>query len=186
MVEMKKQYSENDIEKLIEETTKHGAIYCDMYFDAHGENEKDVQAGLVEFITRLTAEKGVIYCKGQVLEAFSRPVNGTTIYSTSANVKLLCDNFNKLHDLCLRYSPVGLDIVMPRTIKLTLEEAHSLLLDASTSTTEYSRLILQRISKPEDLTKSEESFRRRAEIGKKLIESGKLKQAVGVKKEHNK
>ncbi len=178
-----KNYTENDVDKLIEETTKHGAVYCEMYFDAHGENENEVQAGLVEFISRISKEKGVIYCKGQVLEVFSRPVNEVTVYSTSAQAKILCENFNKLHDLCLRYSPVGVDIILPTTIKLSLEQAHSLLLDASTSTTEYSRMILQRISKPEDLAKSQESFKRRAEIGKKLIEKGKLKGAVGIKKE---
>lgn len=173
----KKTYTRKELEQLIEQATRHGAVYAELFFDAHGKDEGEVQSALVEFVGRLSAEKGVLYCVGEILEPYSQPVDGKTAYSTSAAVKLLAQDFNKLHDISLRYSPVGLEILGPKRIDLSLEQAHSLLLDASASSTEYSRIILQRVLKPEEYEKEEARLKFKADLGRRLLSKAKEKAA---------
>jgi hypothetical protein len=177
MAEAGKKYTQRELEELIEKTTGKGAVYVELFFDAHGKDAEEVQAALVEFVSRLTKEKGVIYCVGKIMEPYSQLVSGSTTFSTSAQVMLLAENFNKLHDVCIRYSPVGLQLLSPKRITLSLEEAHSLLLDDSANSTELSRILLQRVLKPEQYAKEEERFKRKADLGRKLLANAKEKAA---------
>src|SRR3989344_7683063 len=137
-------YSERDLKNLIEETTRHGAVHAMMYFDAHGKDADAVKGSLVEFVSVLTGEKGVLYCKGEVLEPFKRalptadenakPEEG---YSTSAQVEVLTESFNKMLDICLRFGPVGIEVLDPQEVKLSLEDIHTVLLDASQHAQDY-------------------------------------------------
>ncbi len=171
--EKAKTYTEKELEQLIRETTKYGAVHVHLFFDAHGKDREAVQASLVEFLSRLTKEKGILYCKGEVMEPFSRELGEEEGFTTSAQVNLLAENFNVLHDICLRYTPVALEIQSPSRITLSHEEAHALLLDASTSSAQYSQYILQQALKPEEYKKLEEQMQRRTELGRQLMEGGK-------------
>lgn len=179
-----KKYAEKDLQKLIEETTRYGAVHALLYFDAHGSDEKAVQASLVDFVSRLTKEAGVLYCTGEVLPPFKRELGGDAAtaeagagegYSTSAQVTILCENFDSLLNACLRYAPVGAEILSPKEIRLSLEEAQALLLDASQQAQEYVAFILKRVLRGEELKKFEEQLARRAEIGQSLLDKAEIK-----------
>lgn len=177
---MPEKYTEKDLERLIEETTRYGAVHAFLYFDAHGKDEESVRASLVEFVARLVNEKGVLYCTGEVLEPFKRPldvqkqeVEENYAFSTSAQVNILCESFDALLNVCMRYAPVGAEILSPHEIRLSLEEAQALLLDASQQSQEYTAFILKRVLKGEDYKKFEEQMRQRAETGKQLLEKAK-------------
>lgn len=171
---MEKQYTPQELQRLIVETTRHGAVYATLFFDAHGKSEENVKNTLIDFVDRLSKQKGVLYCVGEILPPYSREQKpgdeATKVFSTSSEVKLLAENFGVLLNVCLRYAPVGVEIVEPREIRLPLEEAHSVLLDASQSTQEYSAYILKKVLKPEDFKEMEEKLARRAELGKQLLE----------------
>jgi len=182
---MAKEYNEADLERVIAETTKHGAIHCLLYFDAHGREEEQVKNSLIEFIDRLANEKGVLYCKGEILAPYKRVTDETGIvadesaenklvsYSTSAEVTALVEDFAKLAELTMRYGPVGVEILNPPEIRLPLSEAHTLLLDISTQAQQYSAYILKNVMKPEEYAEFEEKLKRRAEIGKQLADKKK-------------
>ena len=169
-------YSEKDLKALIEETTRHGAIHAMMYFDAHGKDADAVKGSLVEFVSALTGEKGVIYCKGEVLEPFARPLpvakegeKPEEGFTTSAQVEILTDSFNKMLDVCLRYGPVGVEVLDPQEVKLSLEDVHALLLDASTHSQEYTAYIVKNVLKGDELERFRARLKDRSEMGKKLL-----------------
>jgi hypothetical protein len=175
-------YSERDLKHLIEETTRHGAIHAMLYFDAHGTDNDAVKGSLVEFVSTLTSEKGVIYCKGEVLEPFARPLpvqeegaKPKDGFTTSAKVEIVVDSFNKILDLCLRFGPVGVELLDPQQIKLSLEEAHALLLDASQHAQDYTAYMLKNVLKGDELDRHHARLKERAEIGKKLLADAEKK-----------
>lgn len=182
---MSKDYSEADLERVIRETTRHGAVFVTMYFDSHGKGEEEVKNMLIDFIGRIANEKGVLYCKGEILPPFSRPEageggatqdaegNSLVKYSTSAEVKILADSFNKLVELAMRYGPIGVEINEPQEIRLPLDEAQTLLLEASSQAQEYAAYILKKTMTASDLAEFEERLVRRADLGKQLAERQK-------------
>ncbi|HLD75402.1 MAG TPA: hypothetical protein VI874_00155, partial [Candidatus Norongarragalinales archaeon] len=95
--------SEEQLEELLEEATKHGAILSLLYFDAHGPSKEGVENSLIDFVGKLSKEKGVLYCKGEVFQALSVPdatLSPALKFSCSTQVKLLTQNFSVLLGLC--------------------------------------------------------------------------------------
>ncbi len=177
---MANNYSKEDLEKLIRETTRHGAIHATLYFDAHGKSEDLVRNSLVDFIDRLSKEKGVLYCVGEILPAYSREeppqtVGGEprTTYSTSSEINLLADSFITLIHICFRYGPVGVEIMAPGEVRLNLEDAQASLLEASNASQQFSEYVFRKVLKPEDMKNLDEELERRAELGRKIAEKGK-------------
>lgn len=170
---MEKKYSEKEVEELFEKATREkGAVLALLHFDAHGKDEETVRNSLIDFVDRMTKEKGVVYCKGEIGEVLKKSDES---YSTYAEVKVLVASFSDLLNLSLKYGPVAVEILSPSEIRLELDEAHALLLDASRSTQDYVEYIMKKVLKPEDFAKFREQLKYRAEVGKKLMEkSGKL------------
>lgn len=242
MAEQKK-YSQKELERLIEETTRYGAVYAYLHFDAHGKDEDTVKHSLVDLVDRITKEQGVLYCVGEVLEPYRRggalkpegnanageketgkvkladiesgqnaeksgetkagqeakpgengEVEGNEaskgkksgagnneggkggetgekdVYSTSAQVTILCNSFIALHQIALRYGLVGVEILSPQHIRMGISDAQSLLLNASQASQEFTAYILQKVLPPEEREKMEEKVRRRADLARQLIE----------------
>ncbi len=172
-----KTYSKEDLEKLIGETTKHGAIYATLYFDAHGKTEELVRNSLIDFIDRLSKERGVLYCVGEILPPYAREKppaedgsESAPSYSTSSEVKVLADSFATMLHVCFRYAPVGVEIISPQEVRLGLDQSHLALLDASNASQEFSEYLFRHVLKPEDIHVLDEQLVRRAELGKKLAE----------------
>lgn len=207
-----REYTQEELERLVKEATRHGAVFARLTFDAHGRDGGKVKSLLVDFIARLAAEKGAIYCVGTILPPLERPAEqsavegvaagaaegvaeggegavakvvegeqggedveaaypagGAKVFTTSAEVEVLADSFSRLLNFCLRYGPVGVEIVEPSEVRLRLDEAQSLLLDASQSVQDFSATMLKRVMKPEDFAALRKRLEERSEAGKKLL-----------------
>ncbi len=82
-----KKYTERELDELFDKATKRGAVLATLHFDSHGKDAEAVRSSLVEFVARLTKEKGVLYCKGKVEAA----VETGGLYSSCAEVTMLTD-----------------------------------------------------------------------------------------------
>ncbi|MGC9113747.1 MAG: hypothetical protein ACP5IG_01490 [Candidatus Micrarchaeia archaeon] len=164
-----KNYSEEDLAELIDKTTKVGAVLATFYFDAQGNDEKELQNSLVDFVSRITNEKGVLYCTGQI-EPVVKTSNEKTPFSTFAEVSILAKNFNVLVNLALVYGPIAVEIVKPKEVRLDAQEAQAILLDASQNSQDFVKYIMEKTLQPTDRQAFSEKLRKRAELGARLRE----------------
>ncbi len=161
-----KQYTEKDLEDLFKQASGRGAVLANLYFDAYGKTKEVVVSSLVEFVDRISKEKGVLYCKGQVAEAVEK---GDDRFSSYSDVRVLADSLSTLFNLCLRYGPVAVEIEQPTKFNLDVQAMQALLLDASQTMQDYSNYILKKVLKPQDIKILEDKIASRVEVGKKLL-----------------
>ena len=155
-----------DIDKLTKDTLNKGGVLTMLYFDLHGNTPEIVQNLGAGFIDRLLKEPGVVFALGEIDE----PLDDKGIYSTSIEVKILTTSFFALTHICALYSPFSLEILRPSEIKLSLENAHELLMHVGTTTMDYKKYIVQNLSKPEDVERYKQILQRKVELGKRLID----------------
>lgn len=169
-----KKLTEKDLEKAMEEAGKYGAVHAYLYFDAHSKDEETLQASLVDFVSRLSGFPGMLYCKGEILGAIRQGlgVDGEE-YTSSAKVDVVTDGFNTLHNACLRFAPMALEILSPASIKLNGEQAQAVLLDASRASQDYAEMMYGKLMKPEDYAKLQQSLKERVEAGKALLDKAR-------------
>ncbi len=160
-----KQYTEKDLEDLFKQAAGRGAVLAHLYFDAYGKNKEVVVSSLVEFVDRISKEKGVIYCKGQVEEAVEKGDR----FSSYSDVRVLAESLSTMFNVCLRYGPVAVEIEHPTKFSLDIQEMQGLLLDSSQIMQDYSNYILKKVLKPQDIKILEEKMADRVELGKKLL-----------------
>lgn len=158
-----------DAEKVTTQAIEKGGILCVLYFDLHGADSSKLTNLGAAFINQLLKEPGVIYAIGEV--AVPQDYNG--VMSTSVHVKVLCKSFVSLADLCSKYSPFSIDILRPENIKFGLDQAHSLLMNIATTTFEYKKYIIEKVSSPQELEKYKISVQNKILMGKKLTEGVK-------------
>jgi len=166
-----------DVEKLTRDTVKNGGVLALLYFDIHARDKEAVQQLGTGFINSVIQKEGVVFALGEIDE----PVGGEQgkNWSSSIELKVLTKDFATLANLCLAHSPFTIEILRPDEIKLQLAEAHELLGLLSATTAEYKRFILTRMAKPEDIAKMQEDLRRRAEMGKSILEEKSKKEKGG-------
>ena len=161
----------SDVDRVTEEKLAKGGVLVKLYFDMQNSERDKLQPLLVDLINeRLLKEKGVVYCFGSVEEPLEK--DGT--YITSATVTALFDSFIPLIGVAFRYSPAGIEILKP-TGSMTFKtfELQSILMDLSQISMDYSKYILEKVLKPEDIEKIKGQIENRIEIGKKMMDSGK-------------
>jgi hypothetical protein len=158
------------IEELTERAIREGGMLVNLYFDMHGSSKEVIQNSLVEMIGRMTHEPGVIYVTGVVEE----PIEVNGMQCTSAEVKLLAKNFNSLVNVSFRYAPIGLDIIKPEEVKLSIREMHDVLLNISQTAQEYTTFITEKVMNEEERIAFKKQLLNRAEVAKRLLEKGKM------------
>ena len=121
---------------------------------------------MVGFIGKLTREPGVIYAVGEI----DKPIEKEGMFSTWAEVKLLAQDFSTLVKISTQYSPIGIEILRPDEVKLTLGEAQSALLDISQTSQNFTRVIMERTLSDDERKDYAKKLGQRAELGKKLFE----------------
>jgi len=172
-MELEKKLTEKDLERAMEEAAKYGAVHALLYFDAHSKDEEALKAALVDFVSRLSGQPGVLYCKGEILEAIKQKKEeqeGDEEFTSSAKVDIVADHFNTLLNICLRFAPMAVEILSPAAIILKGDEAQAVLLDASRTAQDFADVIYSKLMKPEDYRKFQENLRARVETGKALLE----------------
>lgn len=161
--------AEKSFEELKEQTLKEGGFYCILYFDLHAQSAEAVKNLMVGFISKLTAEPGVIYAVGEI----DQPVQKENLFSTWAEVKLLARDFSSIVKICTLYSPIGVEILEPHQVRLSLAEAQSILLDISQTSLGFTKMIMERVLSKEELEQYKKKIEQRAELGKKLLQQKK-------------
>ncbi|MFI5412783.1 MAG: hypothetical protein ACHQX1_02735 [Candidatus Micrarchaeales archaeon] len=159
--------AKSDVDKVTEEKIAKGGVLVNLYFDMQ-HNEKDkLQPIMVDLVNeRLMKEKGVVYCYGSVEE----PIEKGGTYITSAMVTVLFDSFIPLIGVAFRYSPAGIEVLKPHNqMTFTTFELQSMLMDISQISLDYSKYILEKVLKPEDVARLKDEMENRHEIGKKLL-----------------
>lgn len=184
---MEKKYaSQEDFERAVQEAVKYGAVYAQLYFDAHAQEEETVRSSLVEFVSRLSGTRGLIYCKGEVLEVFKQPKPESEgegdEYTSSAKVDVVADTFNTLLNVCTDFAPMAVEIMAPSSISLTVEEAQAVLLDASRASQDRAEMVYKQLLKPEQYEALSRTLKQRVEAGKKLLEQAKAERQGGLEK----
>ncbi len=172
----KKDFEGNDerkLEPLFKEAVGYGAVHAIMHFDAHSKEANAVKDSLVDFLSRLTKEEGVLYCKGEIEEVVGSESEG---FSSAAEVKILTDSFPTLLRISMRYGPVALEIMEPKELKLTVLEMQDLLLSASEISKQYASYVVEKIWGKEELDKYRERVMKQMEEGRRLRENAEKKQ----------
>ncbi len=165
MADEKKEVSEAELGELFEKAARQGAVLALLHFDAHGPDKKQVEDTLVDFVARLTKERGVLYCKGAVEEA----IESEKLYSSCTEVKVLAETYEDLLNIALRYGPIAVEILEPRKeVRLSIEEAQGCLLDASQVAQDYTNYVMEKLMEKGDFEKFQEHLKRRAEFGSHL------------------
>jgi hypothetical protein len=160
-----------DVEKVTKDTIANGGVLAMLYFDVHAATKELVQELGTGFVGSLIEKPGVVYAMGEIDE----PIGGEKDknWSSSVAVKILTVNFPALTAICMAHSPFSVEILRPDEIRLPLNQAHDLLGTVSAASAEYKRFILSKVAKPDELAQMQENLKRRADMGKKILEKKK-------------
>ncbi|MFH1780244.1 MAG: hypothetical protein ABH803_03850 [Candidatus Micrarchaeota archaeon] len=158
--------SKEEIEDLINDACGKGAVLALFYFDAHAKNEETVKTSLVDFMDRISKEKGVLYCTGEIEPALEKD----GMYSSATETRILADRFETLVILALKYGPIALEIIKPTSIKINADEMQGILVDASQITQEFTEYILKNTLKGDSKEEFDKRLSARIELGKKIVE----------------
>ncbi len=158
--------AQKSVDEITNNAIREGGILTLLYFDLHGNSKATVRDIMVGFVGKLSKEKGVIYALGEIDE----PMVDGELFSTSAEVKLLVQDFVTLVNLCSRYAPIGIEILRPYELKLPLSQVQAALLNVSSVTSEFTSMYMEKMMTPEEKQEYGRKIRHRMEIGKKLME----------------
>lgn len=163
--------AKSELDRITEEKLAKGGLLAKLYFDMQHKEKDQLQPLMADLINeRLLKERGVIYCYGAIEE----PIESRELFITSAMVTVLVENVSILVNIAFNYAPAGIEVLRPTSeTKLTMAELQSILMSISQLSTNYSKYVLERILKPEDVEKIQKELDNRAAIGKKLLEDKK-------------
>ncbi len=155
-----------EMEEKVQELINKGGIFCTIYLDMHGSSKEDLELLLVEALTRLGKDEGVLFYVGEIKE----PLFNNDIYSTTAEIKLMVKNAFFLNRICSRYTPIALEIEQPKEITISATDLAFMLLDTGNMAYQYSQFIIQNAIDKDKLNKYLKELENRKLLGKKLLE----------------
>ncbi len=169
----------DDVEKKTDETIAKGGILVRFYFDMQDRDKDKLQPLMVNLVNeQLMKEPGVVYVYGSIEE----PMEKGGIYTTSGVITMLFSNFAPLVGIAFKYAPAGLEILRPeKELRFKTNELQSILMDLSQISMDYSKFILEKMLKPEDMEKIGKELENRAEVSKRFLESSREKKASDPK-----
>jgi hypothetical protein len=156
------------IEVLTQTTIEKGGILAMLYFDMHGRDKDKLEQLLVDLANRLNGEKGVIYSVGEI----DRAIEMGDQFSAAAKITILTTNFSVLSRVCDSYGPMGIEILKPNEIHLSIPDAQQVLFDHVKMMSDLLREMIEKNMTPEERKKLGRLMEARAELGKDLIKSG--------------
>ena len=164
MDEKKPEIDERKLRDMFRQAVERGAIESILHFDAHGTKKDAVENAMIDMISRMNGERGVLYCKGEIDQA----IENNDLYSCAAEVKLLTANYNALVNLGIKYAPIAVEIRAPAQVKLTAEEAQINILDIAQASQDFAKVFFEKIMNTEDFVKFNEQMENRAKLGEIL------------------
>jgi len=157
---------EKSVDEITDGAIKEGGYLAVVYFDLHATTSEAVQNLMVGFIGKLTKEPGVLYAVGEI----DKPAEKDGFYSTWAEVKLLARDFPTLVRVATQYSPIGIEILRPDEVKMTLGEAQGTLLDIAQTSQNFTRMIMEKVLSDDEKNQYGKKMQHRMDLGKKLME----------------
>ena len=157
------------IEQLTNKTVEEGGMLTVLYFDVIGKDKQKVEQLLVDLVTRLNSEQGVVYCVGDIQRAIELESKD---FSAAAKVTVLTRSFAVLSRICDNYGPIGLEIIKPHEVKMSVADAQSVILDHVHQTSSLLKEIVEKTMTPEERSKLGRILEARAERGKEIISKG--------------
>ena len=159
--------AKNEVENVTEEAIAKGGILVRFYFDMQDKDREKLQPLMVNLVNeQLMKEPGVVYVYGSIEE----PIEKDGIYTTSGIITMLFKGFAPLVGIAFKYAPAGLEIIRPeREIRFKTNELQSILMDLSQISMDYSKFILDKVLKPEDLEGVKRQMENRTEVSKKFL-----------------
>jgi len=153
-------------EDLIEKATQKGAIYCVLYFDAYGDSEESVKNLLIDYLNRIINEEGVIIGKG-LIDKIEKLDN---YFSSYGELVLVVKDLKTLIKLILNYAPIGLEILKPKEINISISDLQSIGLDIIDYVHILAENYMKHILKGEKLERYIKEINKRKEYGKEIKE----------------
>jgi hypothetical protein len=159
--------SKSSLDEVTNEKVSKGGILAKLYFDMQDTDKARLQPLMVNLINEhLLKERGVAYCYGAVEE----PLEKDKVFITSAQVTMLFDSLPALINIAFNYSPAGVEILKPdRELVVKVNELQSIILEISQTSFNYSKYVLEKVLKPEELDDIKKQMEARAELGKRFM-----------------
>jgi hypothetical protein len=166
--------AKNDVERVTSETIAKGGILVRFYFDMQDKDKEKLQPLMVNLVNeQLMKEPGVVYVYGSIEE----PIEKQGVYTTSGIITMLFSSFAPLVGIAFKYAPAGLEIIKPeKEMRFRTNELQSILMDLSQISMDYSKFILEKVLKPEDLEIVKKQMENRADVSKKFLDERKKKE----------
>lgn len=163
--------AKSSLDEVTTEKLAKGGILAKLYFDMQDPDREKLQPLMVNLINEhLLKESGVVYCYGSVEE----PLEKDKVFITSATVTMLFDGLPSLVNIAFNYSPAGVEILKPdKELPVKVNELQSIILELSQISFNYSKYVLEKVLKPEELNNIKKQIDARAELGKKFMQGGK-------------
>ncbi len=163
----------DDVERVADEHIGKGGVLVRLYFDVQDKEEGKLQPLLTDLVNnRLLKEKGIIYCYGKVNE----PIESNGMFVASAIVTVLFSGLAPLVNVVFNYAPMAIELIKPeKEFHMKTAELQSVLLDLSSVSLTYSRYMLERIMKKEDIEAVRKQIENRIVIGRRTIDDSKKK-----------
>ena len=153
---------------------RQGGIQALFYFDVHGPSPEEVKNIMIGVCARLAKEPGVVYALGEI----EPTIESQGLHSTSAEVKLLAKDYETLTRLSATYSPIAIELLKPSEVKLSLYSAQSSLLIVSQMSHSYTKMIMEKVLKPEERDEYIKKIGQREILGKRLLEKSREDEAA--------
>lgn len=155
-------------QQILDEAVAKGGIVAVLYFDISSNEKEAVQGLLTELVGKISGEPGVVSCVGEIEEPLELEEK---LWTTSAEVTMLTRNFSYAAAVAIRYGPIGVEVLKPNEIKMSVGEAQGLLLNIAQVGQEFTNFILQKnLMSEEEKEKFQKRLAARAEMGKRLLE----------------
>ncbi len=162
--------AEKSVDELTAETVSKGGVLSIFYFDVHGNSEEGIRNILVDMAGKISKEKGIVYSYAEI----DKSVESDGMYTTSAEIKLLVEDFQTLVNLCVLYGPIGVEVLEPQDrMTIPISELQNAMVSISSMARTYTKMALDRVLTPEQKKEYFEKINKSAEIGKRLREDKK-------------
>ncbi len=96
------------------------------------------------------------------------------MFTTSLELRVLVQDVTALAQLCVNFSPFSIEILEPHQFKVSIAHMQDLFMFIASTSHDYKKYILQnKLSTPEQQEEYAKNLKRRADLGKKLLEKKK-------------
>jgi len=153
-------------QEIIGDEIRKGAVLAVFYFDVSAKDREDVQPALTALVSKLAHENGITSAVGEIDE----PLESGDLWSSAAEVTVLAKSFEVLANAAIRYGPIGVEVLKPDKIVLSLGEAQRLLLNVSQIAQDFANYVLTKMMNEEEKREFVKKQAARLDVGRKLLE----------------